>query len=85
VYAWTKRIPKGQISTYGDIAKVQLHFYIIEQRYLCEHEHVLVDVQAMGDPQCSRAVGSALKKNPFAPQVPCHRVLKVCTHFPCRW
>lgn len=52
VYAWTKRIPKGQVSTYGDIAK------------------------AMGDPQCSRAVGSALKKNPFAPMVPCHRVLK---------
>jgi methylated-DNA-[protein]-cysteine S-methyltransferase len=28
-----------------------------------------------GYPGASRAVGQALKKNPYAPQVPCHRVV----------
>jgi methylated-DNA-[protein]-cysteine S-methyltransferase len=29
----------------------------------------------LGDPAASRAVGQALGRNPFAPVVPCHRVL----------
>jgi methylated-DNA-[protein]-cysteine S-methyltransferase len=29
----------------------------------------------LGDPGASRAVGQALGKNPFAPVIPCHRVL----------
>jgi O-6-methylguanine DNA methyltransferase len=29
----------------------------------------------IGNPQAFRAVGNALKKNPFAPEVPCHRVI----------
>jgi methylated-DNA-[protein]-cysteine S-methyltransferase len=29
----------------------------------------------VGEPGASRAVGQALGKNPFAPVVPCHRVL----------
>ena len=29
----------------------------------------------MGNPKAVRAVGSALRKNPFAPEVPCHRVI----------
>ena len=29
-----------------------------------------------GFPKAARAVGSALNKNPFAPRVPCHRVVK---------
>lgn len=32
--------------------------------------------QALKKPQASRAVGNALNKNPFAPQVPCHRVIR---------
>ncbi|MGB2661082.1 MAG: MGMT family protein [Candidatus Omnitrophota bacterium] len=28
-----------------------------------------------GYPRASRAVGQALKKNPYAPHVPCHRVV----------
>ena len=30
----------------------------------------------IGCPGASRAVGTALSKNPFAPTVPCHRVLR---------
>ncbi len=29
----------------------------------------------IGSPRAYRAVGNALNKNPFAPQVPCHRVV----------
>ncbi|HUT85454.1 MAG TPA: MGMT family protein [Elusimicrobiales bacterium] len=28
-----------------------------------------------GSPKAARAVGQAMKKNPFAPHVPCHRVV----------
>jgi methylated-DNA-[protein]-cysteine S-methyltransferase len=30
---------------------------------------------ALGSPRAARAVGNALNKNPYAPQVPCHRVV----------
>ena len=46
-------IPKGQVRTYGWIAK------------------------RVGSPDSARAVGQALGKNPFAPTVPCHRVVGV--------
>lgn len=50
VWAITSRIPRGQVATYGQIAK------------------------ALG---CNgaRAVGMALNRNPYAPEVPCHRVV----------
>src|SRR5882672_6844023 len=32
--------------------------------------------QRIGRPQAARAVGLALKKNPFAPIIPCHRVVR---------
>lgn len=31
---------------------------------------------AAGRPKASRAVGNILNKNPFAPKVPCHRVIR---------
>ena len=31
--------------------------------------------QKIGRPHAARAVGQALAKNPFAPSVPCHRVV----------
>ncbi len=50
-YSLLKKIPKGKVTTYKEIA------------------------QALGT-TAYRAVGNACKKNPDAPQVPCHRVLK---------
>ena len=32
--------------------------------------------QKIGKPGASRAVGTALGKNPFAPVIPCHRVVR---------
>ena len=32
--------------------------------------------KAAGAPRAFRAVGNALNKNPFAPKVPCHRVVR---------
>ena len=51
VYYWTKKVPKGSITTYGDIAKAM-------------------------KTKAYRAVGQALHVNPYAPVVPCHRVVK---------
>ncbi len=50
VYTLISKIPKGQVMTYGEIAKI-------------------LD-------SSPRAVGQALKRNPYAPKVPCHRVIK---------
>jgi methylated-DNA-[protein]-cysteine S-methyltransferase len=52
VYQACKKIPKGRVSTYAEIASV------------------------IRNPASVRAVGNALNKNPFAPEVPCHRVVK---------
>ena len=53
VYKLCKKVPKGKVSTYGEIAK------------------------ALGKKGLmSRAVGNALNKNPYAPIVPCHRIVK---------
>jgi len=31
--------------------------------------------KAVGKPKAARAVGNAMNKNPYAPRVPCHRVV----------
>jgi len=51
VWKLMTRIPKGKVTTYGQIAgKLGTHAY--------------------------RAVGNACRKNPYAPEVPCHRVVR---------
>lgn len=51
VYRLCKKIPRGKVTTYGEIAR------------------------ALGVGGGARAVGQALRRNPYAPQVPCHRVV----------
>jgi len=51
VYAATRRIPKGRVTTYKKLAR----------EIGCGS---------------NQAVGQALKRNPFAPEVPCHRVVR---------
>jgi O-6-methylguanine DNA methyltransferase len=51
VYQIVRKIPKGKVATYGQIARLA------------------------GNPKASRAVGLLMKTNPFAPEVPCHRVV----------
>jgi methylated-DNA-[protein]-cysteine S-methyltransferase len=50
VWALTARIPRGRVTTYGELAR------------------------ALGS-NGFRAVGNAMNKNPYAPGVPCHRVV----------
>jgi methylated-DNA-[protein]-cysteine S-methyltransferase len=50
VWVMTARIPLGQVTTYGEIAR------------------------ALGT-RAYRAVGQALHRNPYATEVPCHRVI----------
>jgi len=49
-YMALKKVPRGKVTTYREIAKV-----LKTKAY--------------------RAVGNAMKKNPHAPGVPCHRVI----------
>ncbi len=50
VYAATRQIPRGRVTTYGELAR----------QIGC---------------RSARAVGQALRVNPYAPEVPCHRVV----------
>ena len=52
VWKEIKKIPKGKVTTYKNIAK------------------------KIGFPKASRAVANAFGKNPYAPLIPCHRVIK---------
>ncbi len=51
VYGVAKRIPKGKVATYGQIARLA------------------------GNRRAARTVGHFMKTNPYAPKVPCHRVV----------
>lgn len=51
IYEAVKKIPKGKVATYGQIAELA------------------------GDRKMARAVGNALRRNPYADAVPCHRVV----------
>ena len=50
VYQLAKKIPKGKVSTYKELARAL-------------------------NTKAYRAVGQALRKNPDAPRIPCHRVV----------
>ena len=52
IWKYLKKIPKGQIRTYSQVAK------------------------AIKKPKAVRAVANAIGKNPYAPKIPCHRVIR---------
>ena len=52
VWNYLKKIPKGKIKTYKQVAI------------------------AINHPKSARAVANACAKNPYAPKIPCHRVIK---------
>ena len=52
VWAFLKKIPRGSVKTYSQVAK------------------------AIGKPRAVRAVANAIGKNPYAPIIPCHRVIR---------
>lgn len=64
VYSITKKIPRGKVATYGQIAKMANSKWRM----------------AYGKKVTARMVGWALHKNPHPPVVPCHRVLNVKGH-----
>ena len=51
IYEAVRKIPKGKVATYGQIAELA------------------------GDRKMARAVGNALRRNPYSDFVPCHRVV----------
>ena len=52
VWAYLKKIPRGNVKTYSQVAK------------------------SIGRPLAVRAVANAIGKNPCAPKIPCHRVIR---------
>ena len=52
VWKYLKKIPKGSVKTYKDVAI------------------------AINHPKAARAVSNACAKNPYAPKIPCHRVIR---------
>ena len=52
VWSYLKKIPRGRVKTYSQVAK------------------------GIGKPLAIRAVANAVAKNPSAPKIPCHRVIR---------
>ena len=52
VWKYLKRIPKGKVKTYKQVAK------------------------GINNHRSARAVANACAKNPYAPKIPCHRVIR---------
>lgn len=70
VYKACEAIPKGLHST-DYILRVPLHNPVCAGKVSTYGALAA----AIGKPKAARAVGGALKRNPFAPAVPCHRVV----------
>lgn len=61
----------------ADITPFQLAVYRVVAKIPRGSTMTYAEVaQAIGKPRAARAVGNALNKNPFAPRVPCHRVIR---------
>jgi len=61
-------------SNYSDFyKKVWLECLKIKMGQVSTYSEI---AKSIGHPNSARAVGNALGKNPFAPDVPCHRIIK---------
>ena len=60
------QVPKGQYTTYKALANASANLA------LSHDEEPKIGAKSVG---CARAIGSAMRNNPFAPVVPCHRVV----------
>ncbi len=59
-----------------DVPPFNRRVYDIARAILPGHTRTYGEVaRELGDPHAARAVGKALGQNPFAPVVPCHRIL----------
>lgn len=63
VYKIVKKIPKGKVTTYKEIGKKLK----LSDRKVRSKASVT---------KAYRAIGQVLRKNPYAPKVPCHRVIR---------
>jgi O-6-methylguanine DNA methyltransferase len=72
-----KKIPKDiieKMKNYPDFyAKVWKACFKISAGKTLTYSQLAKNIRA---PKAARAVGTALSKNPFAPTIPCHRVIR---------
>lgn len=60
-----------------EITKFQKKVYEATKKIPCGRVSTYAEIaRAIDNPAAVRAVGTALNKNPFAPVVPCHRVVR---------
>ena len=60
------KITEFQKLVYGEVKKIR-------RGQTASYKQI---AERIGRPKAYRAVGNALHKNPFAPKVPCHRVVR---------
>jgi len=69
-------IPRGQYTTYAAMAR---HVNLVRQKQSQSSSSLSPPANQNSQPPtsntCARAIGNAMRNNPFAPLVPCHRVL----------
>lgn len=69
VYSALLEVPSGKVTTYKEIAK-RIHCNSSQVSIFCSIFEVISNFILL------QAIGQALKKNTFAPDVPCHRVVR---------
>ncbi|CAI6336007.1 unnamed protein product [Periconia digitata] len=77
IYALVQQIPEGRVCSYAALARAASSTTATTSSPSAKLSSTRASVKGRGTTgKCSpRAVGGALRRNPFAPEVPCHRVL----------
>ena len=74
VWSACSLVPPGMVATYGGISHVICAAKLVESSEINPSE-ALRRVREKGIGSLARGVGQALRRNPIAPTVPCHRVV----------